>query len=153
MVFVLGHQAAFKHGMTYSGEWNAWAGMKQRCYNPKNHKYHMYGARWISVCSRWLNSFENFFADMGPKPSPQHSLDRYPNRNGNYEPSNCRWATKQEQANNLRSAKQLEFNGKIQSQAAWAREIGISAVTLRDRLARWSLERALTTPKFEKGPK
>lgn len=80
-------------------EYKAWASMKARCSNSKRHNYHRYGGRGICVCERWLK-FENFLADMGPRPSPSHSLDRYPNNDGNYEPGNCRWATRVEQAGN-----------------------------------------------------
>lgn len=140
----------WKHGKANTSEFHSWSNMKQRCYNPKNGKYHLYGARGIKVCERWLNSFENFLADMGVKPSDQHSLDRHPNNNGDYEPSNCRWATSQEQAENLRSSKLISFNGKTQSQAAWARDLRISQITLRERLEKWSIEKALTEGKDKK---
>jgi hypothetical protein len=79
--------------------------MIKRCTtNPNARDYALYGARGVRVCERW-RVFENFLADMGPKPTPQHSLDRYPNRNGNYELGNCRWATNDEQAQNRRSTK------------------------------------------------
>lgn len=80
--------------------------MKERCYNPHNRKFPIYGGRGITVCDRWLNSFEAFFEDMGRRPSPEHSIDRYPNNKGGYEPSNCRWATSTEQNNN-RSFKRM----------------------------------------------
>jgi hypothetical protein len=82
-------------------EWNAWHGAKDRCYNPHNRSYDDYGARGIKVCDRWKDSFEAFFQDMGPRPSPDHSLDRTDN-NGPYELQNCRWATKSEQSANRR---------------------------------------------------
>lgn len=83
-----------------ASEYVAWQQMKHRCLNPKNRAWHRYGGRGIKVCDEWINSFENFLADMGFKPTPTHSLDRFPNNDGNYEPGNCRWATKKEQANN-----------------------------------------------------
>jgi hypothetical protein len=83
-------------------EYNSWLGMKQRCYNPNNRSYKHYGGRGIIVCERWLNSFRNFFEDMGFKPSEYHSLDRIDN-DGNYELNNCRWATTFEQSHNSRN--------------------------------------------------
>jgi hypothetical protein len=82
-------------------EYTAWQNMKQRCANPNNRSYRWYGARGISVCKHWLNSFANFYADMGPRPSPKHSIDRIVNDSG-YFPDNCRWATKQQQVANMR---------------------------------------------------
>jgi hypothetical protein len=84
-----------------SSEYSAWQTMKARCSNPKASNYKLYGGRGITVCKRWRDSFEAFFADMGSKPSPRHSIDRK-NTNGNYNKRNCRWATAKEQANNRR---------------------------------------------------
>lgn len=74
-----------------------------RCYNPLDKSYKNYGGRGIKVCQRWLESFDTFILDMGNRKSPKHSLDRI-NNDGNYEPSNCRWATRTEQSNNQRQA-------------------------------------------------
>lgn len=89
------------HGLSHTPEYTCWGSMRHRCRNPKSSKYADYGGRGISVCERW-NSFENFLADMGRRPTPAHSLDRI-NNDGNYEPGNCRWATPKEQMNNRRA--------------------------------------------------
>lgn len=88
------------HGQRNSSEYRSWAHMKERCLCKTNHKYSLYGGRGIKVCKRWMK-FENFLKDMGLKPSKLHSIDRI-NNDGNYEPSNCRWALPKEQASNTR---------------------------------------------------
>jgi len=90
-----------KHGMHGTPEHNSWMGMKQRCNDPRAHNYAWYGALGVRVCDRWMNSFSDFLADMGQKPSPEHSIDRT-DPFGDYVPDNCKWATKKEQANNTR---------------------------------------------------
>lgn len=138
------------HGETrkrkVSPEYMTWTSIKTRCLNPRDQHYANYGGRGITICVRWRDSFDAFLADVGRRPSPQHSIDRYPDQNGNYEPGNVRWATTMEQAYNRRTNILLTFDGRTQCLAAWAREFGILPSTLGQRLKRWDLERALTTP-------
>ncbi|MGN8062766.1 hypothetical protein ACTJK4_14000 [Ralstonia sp. 22111] len=135
-----------RHGQSNSPTWKSWRSMRDRCGNPGSRSYSDYGGRGISVCERW-NLFENFLADMGERPSRRHSIDRYPNTDGNYEPTNCRWATPAEQARNRRSNRVLNFRGESKCVSAWADAIGIDRLTLQRRLyLGWSVERALTTP-------
>lgn len=140
----------FKHGHTKgkrSPEYNAWEHMIERCYDPKWREYFNYGGRGITVCERWKNSFVNFLADMGLRPSANHSIDRIENA-GNYEIGNCRWATRLEQNNNKRSNRNLTLGDKTQTLAQWARELGITGCSLSERIQNWpSLSLALTAPK------
>lgn len=114
-----------------SVEYNTWQQMKGRCYNPTNQRFKYYGGRGIKVCKRWLNSFENFIEDMGLRPSGRYSLDRYPNRNGDYKPSNCRWATYPEQNRNLPRNIWIKYNGINQIQKDWAKHLKIASNTIK----------------------
>lgn len=91
------------HGLRYHSLYGTWIMMKHRCNNPNNIAYEYYGGRGISVCERWLHSFENFLEDMGEKPSAEHTLDRIDNNKG-YSPNNCKWSTKSEQIINSRGS-------------------------------------------------
>ena len=89
------------HGMTKTPEHKTWSEMRQRCYNPNNNQFNDWGGRGIAVCDRWKDSFQNFYEDMGPRPSDKYSIDRIDN-NGNYQPSNCKWSSRKDQARNTR---------------------------------------------------
>ena len=119
--------------------------MLARCYRATDNNFHRYGAKGISVCDQWRNSFENFLSEMGMPPTPRHTLDRFPNKTGNYEPSNCRWADKVEQANNLTSNKLYEHDGKKLTVPAWSRLVGVPEITIKKRLqAGISFDRAIS---------
>ena len=127
-------------------ERNIWQGMLNRCALPCPSNVACYGARGISVCDRWRESFANFLSDMGRRPTLKHSIDRI-DVSGNYEPSNCRWATPKEQGRNKRNNHMIAHNGETKCVAEWAEILGVKARTIRDRLARgWSADAALTTP-------
>ena len=120
----------------YKSEYQTWSGMIARCHNPDKPKYKDYGGRGISVCDRWRNSFKDFLSDMGYKPSPELTLERIDN-DGNYEPSNCKWATRKEQANNRRlpcDTRYITIGGETKPVQQWAKEAGISAATISTRV-------------------
>jgi len=122
--------------------------MKKRCLNPNATGYSNYGGRGITVCDRWINSFEAFHQDMGDRPEGM-SIDRIDN-NGNYEPGNCRWATNEEQQRNKRDRplRLITVNGEHNSIAGWARKIGIDQSAIHHRLRRgWPIELAVTAAK------
>lgn len=136
----------FKHGRCGTPEYRAWQGMLRRCCNPHSKSYPDYGGRGISACERWKASFEAFFADMGERPSADHSIDRIDNSLG-YSPENCRWATRAEQQRNRRDNVYLEHAGKRMMLVDWADEIGMNRMTLGNRIkAGWTAEEAITTP-------
>lgn len=117
-------------------EWIAWDHMKRRCNNPNNANFKYYGAKGIKVCKEWLESFQAFLRDVGLAPSPKHSLDRHPNKNGNYEQGNVRWATEKEQQRNRTDNTMVEINGETKVLAEWSEINGIRASTISDRIKR-----------------
>lgn len=113
-------------------EYVSWCRMRNRCNNKNAPQYQWYGGRGISICARW-EYFPAFLEDMGPKPSPRHTLDRIDN-DGNYEPNNCRWATAKEQARNSRKAHNVTLNGETRCIAEWTELTGLKGPTIRHRL-------------------
>lgn len=116
------------HGQSRTAIYRIWKKMRRRCGNPKDSGFRYYGARGITVCKRW-QVFENFLADMGERPSPRHSIDRI-NNNLGYKPSNCRWATVNEQRRNTRITIRIKYKGKTLAIADWAELLGINYRTL-----------------------
>lgn len=133
------------HGLSSSPIYSVWRNMLTRCYNASGQDKKNYQDRGIIVCKRWRNSFENFYADMGDPPTPKHTLDRFPNGNGNYEPENCRWATRAEQSRNLRKNIFITFDGKTLTLKDWSFEIPVKYATICYRYHRgWPPERILS---------
>lgn len=134
------------HGKSGSSEYRVWAGMKARCINPNTISYKNYGGKGISVCQRWLDSFTNFFDDMGPRPSAKHQIDRI-DGTGNYEPGNCRWVTPKEQQRNRNTNHRLTCHGETLTVSEWAERLNVDPKRLYCRLARgWSDEEIITRP-------
>jgi hypothetical protein len=134
------------HGKSKTTEYKAWLGMKKRCYNVNDKRYIDYGGRGITVCGRWLHSFETFLNDVGLKPSPELSLDRIDN-DRNYEPGNVRWTTTKVQSRNNSRNVNITYEGKTLCITDWAIFLGISVKTIRSRMRyNWPIEKILTTP-------
>jgi hypothetical protein len=138
------------HGQSRAGRWSpeyrAWSGMLMRCENPNVKNFDRYGGRGVAVCERW-HKFESFFADMGPRPSSAHSLDRWPDNDGHYEPGNCRWATRPEQNRNKSNNVFVTVNGQTLVQSEACRLYGISHSRARGRIkSGWSEQDAFTVP-------
>jgi hypothetical protein len=133
------------HGMSGTCEYKIWKGIKKRCLNSAYVEFYNYGGRGITVCPEWVASFEAFLADVGPRPTPEHSIERRDNSRG-YEPGNCVWATPAAQSRNTRRTRLLTFNGETLPMKDWAERRGIGYTTLANRLNRsgWTVEEALT---------
>lgn len=124
-----------------SPEYKTWCSMVGRCTRPNDPNFHHYGGRGILVCERWRDSFENFLADMGPRPSAKHSIERIDNDQG-YGPHNCKWILRSLQTQNTRRNRFLEIYGKRQCMSAWARIAGIKPERIYSRLKRGWPEKA-----------
>lgn len=118
-----------------ASEYNIWTTMKTRCLCPTNKGFPSYGGRGIKICDRWRDSFENFYADMGKRPSKKHSIERI-NNDGDYEPENCRWATQKEQCNNQRTNRRIVVNGETLTMSQIADRAGLPYATIKARVKR-----------------
>ena len=155
----MGRANRSSHGVCTNGPnkdptYTAWINLKDRCFNKNNTSSAHYGGRGISVCDRWAHSFDAFLSDMGPRPSPAHSVDRHPDNDGDYEPGNCRWATKKEQARNRSDNVKIAFRGKptiLADVCHMGAAIGLSkdVVQTRIRIYGWDPELAISTPKLK----
>lgn len=133
------------HGLSKTRPYRIWSHILNRCNNSKDVGYDLYGGRGITVCDRWL-TFENFWEDMKQGYADSLSIDRI-NNNGNYEIENCRWATAKEQRHNRRldkNARLIIYNGQTKTLMQWSKELGMGFATLRFRIDRWPIERAMT---------
>jgi hypothetical protein len=138
-------ERARKRALRADITWRVWTNIRSRCNHKGRSDYAHYGARGIRVCAEW-RSYARFLADMGPRPSEKHTIDRLDNDRG-YEPGNCRWATMLEQENNRRNNIKLTHDGETMNMSQWARRYGMSGAALRQRLVNgWSMEMALTAP-------
>lgn len=148
----------YKHGKSETNEFAIWEKILRRCYKSYDRSFHRYGGKGIKVCFGWRTSFENFYTDMGPRPSKKHSIDRIKNKLhyscGHCKECirrkwkfNCRWATATEQANNTSQNRFVVFKGERHTVAEWSRMLAIPAHTLGRRLRdKWCVKRALTEP-------
>ena len=151
-----------KHGLCGTPEHNIWMSMLQRCGDSRHKSFKNYGGRGITVCERWRLDFSAFFADMGPRPSPTHSIDRVDNDGGytcgrcgdcasRLVTKNCRWATPAEQQRNRRNSAWIVANGERRLASEWAADLGICRSAMTSRIASKRLpEEAVTTPKFQR---
>lgn len=142
------YESSTTHGGSKTRLFATWGNMRQRCENSKNTHYADYGGRGISVCREWANDFAAFRDwAMSHGYNDALTIDRI-DPNGNYEPSNCRWISLEAQQANRRSCKLLSAHGKTQTIAAWARELGLDPMAIKNRIRRgWPVEQALTSPK------
>lgn len=134
-------------GNVRTREYNAWRAMNERCHYEKHVVYKYYGALGIVVCDRWRKSFEAFFADVGPAPSRKHTIDRYPNKSGNYEPGNVRWALQIQQNRNKSTNLKIDFRGETMCLTEACERAGVSYIMVKKRLRRgWDQARAFSEP-------
>lgn len=150
--------AKCRHGESRRGfrspEWLTWASMYRRCYLPSQPNYKDYGAKGVTVCDEWRGpgGYERFLAEVGRRPSPEHSIDRIDSSLG-YQPGNCRWATSQEQNRNRSRTRWIEVDGERLCLQDWADRLGCKHTTISQRLRYgWSERRAVTEPVERRKP-
>lgn len=148
--------AQYKHGHNCGGKLSptlsTWRSMIERCFNKKSGSFIRYGKKGLKLCDRWLD-FNNFLNDMGERPTPKHTIDRIDNAKG-YEPNNCRWATKSEQAVNRKTTRFYTINGQTKCLKHWAKDYNIKYLAVYKRIfyRKWDVITALTTPIGTKTP-
>jgi hypothetical protein len=131
------------HGLSHSRTYRIWCKVKERCENPKCKSFADYGGRGITIWKEWSDNFDLFYSDMGGPCPAGLEIDRIDN-DGNYEPGNCRWATRKEQANNKRSNRLIQFQGTTRTLAEWSEITGVDYKTLHTRLSNgWSVDKTL----------
>lgn len=137
-------------GRKVTKELKAWTHMKERCYDVNCKEYPRWGGRGIKICDRWMgdNGFENFLYDMGRSPTPKHSIDRYPDNDGDYEPSNCRWGTPKQQKRNQGDTLWVEYKGLKKPLAEWCEELGLQYHMIWTRITKrgYSVTKAFEKP-------
>tara|TARA_R110000824_G_C15021618_1_gene658444 strand:+ start:213 stop:800 length:588 start_codon:yes stop_codon:yes gene_type:complete len=140
-------KALKKHGAARTTEYASWQLLKDRCHNKNNRTYSYYGGKGISVCDRWINSFENFISDMGMKPSKSHSIERIKG-DLDYCPENCKWASKKEQVRNRSNTKKVKYKGVEKPLAEWCEILGLDYNNTNKRIWRgWDIDSAFNKPK------
>lgn len=137
----------YYHELTF----NSWRGMQSRCKQESHNRFAKYGGRGIAICEAW-NSYEQFYKDMGERPSASHQIDRIDN-DGNYCPENCRWATRSEQARNKSNTVMIEFRGEVRSAHDWGELVGMNGKSIAQRIRKgWTAEQAITFPRNAGNP-
>jgi hypothetical protein len=136
-----------RHGKTGTQVYRAWRNMLNRCYNLRVKSYADYGAKGVTVCQAWRDSFDAFYRDMGEPPTSRHTIERLENARG-YEPGNCAWATRKQQNRNQTKTRHVTFRGETRPLPEWAEILGVPRVSLWQRLFKygWDVERAFTAP-------
>jgi hypothetical protein len=143
--------ASKKHGASRSDIYGTWGNIIERCTNPKNPGFKNYGGRGITICERWRSSFESFRDDMGPKPTPKHTVERRDNNKG-YSPENCSWETMLVQMRNNRRNVYFEIGGEKKTMQAWCDQFGIRRYVAYQRYKKlgWTIEEALGLVPYKK---